>query len=89
MDMTSFQQDLKHEALKLPRELLETLLETFQKLAGAFGPALEGTLPGMIENMKPHLMTLFTEAAMGVLDKDEVEKTVMGVLTEVLSVKVA
>jgi hypothetical protein len=85
MDFETFRVDLTTEARKLPIELLQTL----QRLATYFGPGLEQHLPKMIENLKPHIQTIMMEMAMGVMDKEGLERTIMGVLTDVLNAKAA
>lgn len=72
--------DLKKEAVKLPRDLIEVM----QRLVEHFAPTLESAIPVIFENLKEHINTIFVESAVGMLDKKKLEKTIAEVMKEVL-----
>lgn len=80
MDMQEFGTDLKAVAKKLPKEMVAVIVTLVDK----FGPELEKLVPELMGTMGRHMQAIMFEAGCGMLDKDELSKTVVTTLNEVL-----
>ena len=87
MDFGVFQEDLKKALRKLPPELVNIIGNTLVGLVKTYHESLGEVFPALIEDLKPHLGAIAMEQAMGYLDTDGLEKSVMNVLAD-LGIKV-
>lgn len=76
MDFQLLEDEAAMSLQRLPKELLTSIASTVI----AHKDALVANFPAIIEDLKPHAMTAIMEGGMGILDKDELERTLMRVL---------
>lgn len=76
MDFEQLEKEAKESLQRLPRELLTSIGSTVL----AHKDALVKNFPLIIEDLKPHAMAAIMEGGMGILEKDELEATLMRVL---------
>jgi hypothetical protein len=76
-DMDALRRDLSQAISYLPREVVQALGDTAQTIAVKYRDHLGDVLPKVLELLKPHVMALGMEHAMGVLDVKELEATVL------------
>lgn len=76
MDYELLESEAKRSLQRLPNELLTAIGRTVV----AHKDAIIAEFPNIIEDLKPHAMAAIMEGATGILDKDELEATLMRVL---------
>jgi hypothetical protein len=78
MDTDALKSGLRNALKRLPKEVLQTVPPVLFKYA----PVLEPVIPGILDDLGPHIGALMTEKALGVLDADALFKAVEEVFTE-------
>jgi hypothetical protein len=78
MDFDAFERDLEVALTALPDGLID--LRAAAERILKFRPQLEKVVPIMLDMMKPHLGAIMMEAGMGILDKEELEKSAVKAL---------
>lgn len=78
MDTDALKVGLRNALKRLPREVLETVPPILFKYVSV----LEPIIPGIIDNLAPHIGALMTEKALGMLDADGLFKAIEEVFTE-------
>lgn len=76
-DMDALKRDLQQAIGFLPKEVIQSLGDTAQTIAVKYRDHLGAVLPKVMELLKPHVMALGMEHAMGVLDVKELEACVL------------
>lgn len=74
-------QRLEDEATKSLSRLPKELLTSIASVVIAHKEALIANFPLIIDDLKPHVVAAIMEGGMGILDKDELEATMMRVLS--------
>ncbi len=78
MDFQQLDEEATRSLQRLPRDLLQGIAT----LILAHKDALVREFPLIIEDLKPHCMAAIMEGGMGILDKNELEATLMRVLAK-------
>ena len=78
MDTDAMKDGLRKALKRLPKEVLETVPPILFKYAKVLDPII----PGVIDDLAPHVGAIMTEKALGVLDSDALFKAVEEVFAE-------
>lgn len=84
MDMQALKTDAKKALQTLPKELVDVLLFVANKMLAEHRGELEKAFPVITEYLKPHAMAAMMEIGCGLIDKEELERTLTEALTEVV-----
>lgn len=84
MDMQALKKDAKLALQTLPKDLVDVLMFVATKVLAEHRGKLEEIFPLVTEYLKPHALAAMMEISCGLLDKEELERTLTEALEEVV-----